>query len=140
MPDSNSLVNKEHIKSRLLELADNLSEDQVLVLIKKAEELLSDIDRQELRKLFPKRIHFWVQNIEYEGIIRDISCSGVFILTDKSFPMGRDVSLSLPLQDHQGPIAISGEIARISSKGIGIKFKNLSKQDEDVIKSVIDSC
>jgi Tfp pilus assembly protein PilZ len=122
-----------------LALADNLSEDQLLILIKKAEELLSDIGRKDLRKLYPKRINFWVQDQGYKGTMQDISCSGVFILTDDSCPIGSEVFLSLSIEDNQDLIKITGEITRISSKGIGIKFKNLTKQNEDIIKSLVGS-
>jgi Tfp pilus assembly protein PilZ len=132
--------NKNHSKSRLLALVDNLSEDQLLILIKRAEELLADIDRQDLRKFYTKRINFRIQDQEYEGTIQNISCSGVFILTEGSFPIGSEVFLQLSIEGNQDPIKITGEIARISPEGIGIKFRNLAKQNEDLIKSLIDSC
>jgi hypothetical protein len=140
MPLSDEKSDNLAAKSRLLELIDKLSDDQLLVLLKKAEELLLKADRKQLRKLYPIDINFTVQDHEAKGTIHDISYSGVFIKTSKSFSVGSEVSLSFSIHGIQDPIKIIGEVARISSMGIGVKFKNLTKQQENIIKSIVDSC
>jgi len=120
-------------------LIDKLSDDQVLVLLKKAEELLLKADRKQLRKLYPININFTVQDHEAKGAVHDISCSGVLIETSKSFSVGSEVSLSFSIHGIQDTIKIIGEVARISSRGIGVKFKNVTKQQENIIKSIVDS-
>ena len=139
MPFSNQGLGKLGVKSSLLELIDNLSDDQVLVLLKKAEKLLLKTDRKQLRKLYPININFTVRDREAKGVIHDISYSGVLIKTSKSFSVGSGVSLSFSIHGIQDPIKIIGEVARISSWGIGVKFKNLTKQQENIIKSIVDS-
>ena len=139
MPFSDENSDKFAAKSRLLELIDKLSDDQLLVLFKKAEELLLKADRKQLRKLYPININFTVQDYEAKGVIHDISYSGVLIETSESFPVGSEVSLSFSIHGIQDPIKIIGEVARISSWGIGVKFKNLTMQQENIIKSIVDS-
>ena len=139
MPFSDENSDMLAAKSRLLELIDKLSDDQLLVLFKKAEELLLKADRKQLRKLYPININFTVQDHEAEGAIHDISYSGVLIKTSKSFSVGSEVSLLFSIHGIQDSIKIIGEVARISSQGIGVKFKNLTKQQENIIKSIVDS-
>jgi len=139
MPFSNENSDKLAAKSRLSELIDKLSDDQLLVLLKKAEELLLKADRKQLRKLYPININFTVQDHEAKGAVHDISCSGVLIETSKSFSVGSEVSMSFSIHGIQDTIKISGEVARISSRGIGVKFKNVTKQQENIIKSIVDS-
>jgi len=139
MPFSNENSDKLAAKSRLSELIDKLSDDQLLVLLKKAEELLLKADRKQLRKLYPININFTVQDHEAKGAVHDISCSGVLIETSKSFSVGSEVSMSFSIHGIQDTIKIIGEVARISSRGIGVKFKNVTKQQENIIKSIVDS-
>lgn len=139
MPFSNQGSGKLGVKSRLLELIDNLSDDQLLILLKKGEELPLQANRKQLRKLYPVNINFTVQDHEFKGTIHDISYSGVFIKTSKSFSIGSEVSLSFSIHGIKDPIKINGEVTRISSLGIGVKFKKLTKQQEDMIKSLVDS-
>ncbi len=139
MPLSDEKSEKLAAKSRLLELIDKLSDDQLLILLKKAEELLLKGHRKQLRKLCPININFTVQDHEVKGAIHDISYSGVLIETSKAFSVGSEVLLSFSIHGIQDSIKIIGEVARKSSRGIGVKFKNLTKQQEKMIKSIVDS-
>ena len=94
MPDANRNPDKNHNKSRLLSLVDNLSEDKLLILIKKAEELLSDIDRKDLRKIYAKRINFQVQDQRYEDA-RNLA----EVSETKRLTMDQIEELSLSLKD-----------------------------------------
>jgi len=139
MPFSDENSDKLAAKSRLLELIDKLSDDQLSVLLKKAEGLLLKAGRKQLRKLCPINIDFTVQNHKVQGAIHDISYSGVLIETSKSFSVGSAISLSFSIHGIQDPIKIIGEVARKSSRGIGVQFKKLTKQQENIIKSIVDS-
>jgi len=140
MPFSNNNSDKLDAKARLFELIDNLSDDQLLALLKIVDELPLKTDRKELRKLCPQKINFTVQDHDFKGAIHDISYSGVLIETGKSFSIGSDVSLLFSIHGIPDPIQITGEIVRTSPLGIGVRFKNLTQRLEDMIKSLVDSC
>ena len=139
MPFSDQGLDMSGIKARLLNLIENLSDDSLLILLKKAEGLPSKGIRKHLRKFSPINVNFIVQDQEFKGIAQNISYSGVFIETSGTFSMGSKVSLSFVLNGIQNPIKITAEVVRISSRGIGVKFKNLIKQQEKMIKFLVDS-
>lgn len=127
------------IKSRLLKMIDHLTEDQLLILLKKVEELPLKSDRHQLRKLFPISINYRVQDHEYKGIIHNISYSGILIETSKSFSIGSEISLSFSIPSIQDPFNIAGKIVRTSALGVGVKFKDLTPEQKTTIKSLVDS-
>ena len=139
MPISEQGSIKFNVRARLFELIQKLSDDQLLIVLKKIEGMHFKENRKELRKRCPLSIDFRVQEHEAKGVVHDISYSGVFIETMKTFVIGSEISLEFSFQGLQNPIKIIGEIARKTPRGIGVRFRNLSKFQEDVIKSLVDS-
>ena len=67
------------------------------------------------------------QNGIFEGSIEDISSSGVFIMSKKTFEVGQILTLSLPVKN--GKIAkIEGQIVWTNDEGFGIKFSNIDEK------------
>ncbi|UCD33682.1 MAG: PilZ domain-containing protein [Desulfobacterales bacterium] len=62
------------------------------------------------------------KGILFSEFIKDISNGGVFIQTDGNFFIGQQISLTFSLPHTKKDIAVSGEVARIDSDGIGVKF------------------
>lgn len=58
----------------------------------------------------------------FTDFTQDISNGGVFIKTGGSFFIGQQISLTFSLPKTKKDITVSGEVARIDSKGIGVKF------------------
>ncbi len=56
---------------------------------------------------------------------QNISKSGVFIQTDFRFHVNQQITMLLSPPDIDTDIAVGGEIVRIDSKGIGVKFNEL---------------
>lgn len=61
-------------------------------------------------------------DVSFTDFIQDISNGGVFIQTDGSFFVGQEISLTFSLPKTQQNITVNGEVARIDSTGIGVKF------------------
>lgn len=62
------------------------------------------------------------KELHFTDFIQDISNGGVFIQTDGSFFIGQQISLAFSFPTKQKEITVSGEVARIDPKGIGVKF------------------
>ena len=139
MPFSDNDSAEPNVRAQLFELINKLSDDQLLIILKKIEDLPFKANRKHLRKRYPANIDFAVQEHEVKGVIHDISYSGLFIETGLVFSIGSDVVLEFSIHDVQDPIKISGEIVRKSPQGIGIEFKGLSKAQADIIKVLVDS-
>ncbi len=62
-------------------------------------------------------VGFFVQGRFYNGLLKNISKSGVFIETNKTFSIGQDISLNF------GKQKMIGIIVRVEPHGIRVKFK-----------------
>ena len=81
---------------------------------------------RELRK-HPRKpsfiaVDYSSNDISFNDFTQDISNGGVFIRTDGSFFIGQQISLSFSLPKPQQDITVNGEVARIDTTGIGVKF------------------
>jgi len=74
----------------------------------------------------------------FKDFIQDISAGGVFIETREPFTIGQQVALTFTIPNSQVPFRVSGEIARSTSDGIAVKFKQVTKYQEEILKSLID--
>ena len=58
----------------------------------------------------------------FTHFIQDISNGGVFIETNGPFYIGQGLKLNFSLPEVESPISIGGEVVRVDSRGIGVKF------------------
>jgi hypothetical protein len=67
---------------------------------------------------------------------RDISCAGVFLVTDNPFPIGTNLDLNLLLSQHELGgmpkderinISTSGKVIRTDDQGMAVEFDELYK-------------
>ena len=125
------------VRAFIFEIINRLSEQKVRQLLKDLEER-QKIDRREYdRKDFLRIIDYTVGDRYYRDFIQDISGSGVFIKTSQTFSVGQTVIMTFMSPDYQKPFKISGEIVRVHSDGIGVKFKIESQVQGSVIKSFV---
>jgi len=114
-----------------------MSEDEQLALLKELEERLFKGRRKHEREPFFMAVDYSAKDRFYKDYIQDISAGGVFIETRMPFRAGQEVSLSFPLPNYQKYIKIMGEIARVTTRGIGVKFKTVGQDQEVMIKSLL---
>ncbi len=58
----------------------------------------------------------------FTDFIQDISNGGVYIQTDGSFFLGQQITLTFSIPKTREEQKVSGEIVRVDSQGIGVKF------------------
>jgi hypothetical protein len=74
----------------------------------------------------------------FDGTITDISAVGMFIKTERSFPVGKPIRVSCRLPGLERPLILSGDIIRGEPAGIGIRLKNLRPEQERAILDFIN--
>jgi hypothetical protein len=65
---------------------------------------------------------------DFEAFIQDVSSSGVFIKTSRPLLTGQEIALTFMLPETLKPIMATGEIVRVSYRGVGVKFKIFFKR------------
>ena len=104
----------------------NLDEDETLI-------------RQIQRKSCRLRAVCVLDTSTFDGIITDISTVGMFIKTERSFPIGKPIRVSCRLPDLEKALILKGEILRIEPSGIGIRLKDLTTDQDKAIRAFIAS-
>lgn len=61
-------------------------------------------------------------NTCFTDFIQDISNGGVYIQTDGNFFLNQQISLTFSLPKTRDEQTVSGEVVRVDSEGIGVKF------------------
>lgn len=86
----------------------------------------NDIRREYERQDYLINIDYTVKDRLYKGFAINLSAGGIFIESSKSampdFTPGDHVILSFDHPNKQEHMKISGDVARVDKKGIGIKF------------------
>jgi Tfp pilus assembly protein PilZ len=90
------------------------------------------------RKDFLRIIDYTVGDRYYRDFIQDMSNSGVFIKTSQTFSEGQMILMTFMSPYNQQPFKINGEIIRVHTDGIGVKFKIESQVQESVLKSYVN--
>jgi len=98
----------------------------------------NSIERRNLpRQACFKKIGYAYKDYSYMDYITDINSWGAFINTRKSVPVGENISVSIPILEHEKTIKVIGEVIRASHDGIGIKFK--MGIDDSAISSILQN-
>jgi hypothetical protein len=77
--------------------------------------------RKHPRRPFNQSTLFATQNGIFEGSIKNINSSGVFITAQKAFEVGQILTLALPFKNGK-EVKIKGQIVWTNDEGFGIKF------------------
>ena len=138
-------------KRHLFKAIIDMSEPEQLELLKRIEKIpaldhpvktvsLDDAEtsmRGHRRKRCLLNVSYTVEGKVYRDYILDISNLGLFIETEESFSVGMDMSLTFKLPNYNQPLKLDANIAWIGHKGIGVKLKNLSSYQNEMIQAFL---
>ena len=83
--------------------------------------------RRDARKLFkgdrPIIAECKTIDGEFQGVIKDVSASGVFIVTDFDLTVGQEVAMTFTFPASKEKIMATGEVARKTRSGIAVEIK-----------------
>lgn len=124
---------------QLMALAKSLDSNALCLLVKEAQQLAQDKNRQHSRQtcLIPTD-YVAGSGRMHQDYIRDISCGGAYIETDQEFEIGQEVKMTLALSPHIKPFRISGNIVRASPGGIGIQFEAPGQVQQQMIEKLVE--
>jgi uncharacterized protein (TIGR02266 family) len=137
-------MNEFPVTAHLFELIMDMPESQQRTLLhdldlsRDQEMSYSDDTRENIRKPYNMVVDYVVQDRFCNDFIHDISAGGMFIETRTPFLVGQDIILTFPLPKSRKHVKIAGEVVRSTPKGIGVKFKIDSREQEKVIESVLE--
>ena len=130
-------MNDTNYSERLFEIIKSMSEDE-------QKKLLEDLNKRQIKKIRKNErkeclitVDYALKGRAYQNYIQNISTEGVFIETRENFSVGDEILLTISYSNEVRPFKIAGEVVRISSKGVGVKFKKLSQVQEEIIRSII---
>lgn len=85
------------------------------------------------------KVDFDISDWSYEGVIKNISLSGVYIETHHPVTVGSEIMLALTSLDNGRHLTIKGLVVRRDAHGIGVTFQDLSLYQQQVIQSYLES-
>ena len=89
--------------------------------------------RGQSRKSCMISTDYVVDGRSFDGFVLDISPAGAFIETGEAFAAGQQIQLTFSLPNKPGQMNVSGKILWKGELGIGLQFKDLSRQQIDLI-------
>ena len=137
MENENQEVKETGVTDQLIEKIKRMTMEKQVQLLKELEEGSNRQLRQHDRKTFFMIVDYIVEDRYYRDFIQDMSPTGVFIKTSKTFSLGRKILMTFMSPDNQKPFKINGEVVRVTPDGIGVKFIIESQVQEAVIKSLV---
>jgi Tfp pilus assembly protein PilZ len=129
---------KESVVAQLGKLIVDMPKYQQLILLKQIEDMTVEGKRGHSRKPCLISVDYVVEDRAFTNYIQDISSGGVFIETSESFSIGQEITMAFSFSSDHRPSKFTGEIVRIKPNGIGVKFKDLTKYQEEIIKSTAE--
>jgi len=84
-------------------------------------------ERKDSRKYFSKNQLLLANCITMDSVfneyIQDLSSGGAFIQTNKKLSVGQEIAMTVSLPRSRKEFKATGEIVRISPKGVGVEFR-----------------
>jgi len=143
---------RDNLPNYIFKMILDMPQGQQLMVIDQLEEMAKeeslwdeekmtvvDIDtRRGSRKPCVILVDFSTEDLSVQEVIRDISADGAFIKTDQSLAMGQEVALSFSVPNSEKSFELAGKVVRVNSDGIGVKFMNLTRKQQDLMMSLIE--
>ena len=129
---------RNKVRDLIFEEINSMSDEEMLQLFKKLKTLQHKDQRKYSRKDFFRIIDYNVEGRYYRDFIENISEGGLFFKPSHTFSVGQTIQITFMSPDNQKPFRINGEIVRVGTDGVGVKFKIESQVQELVLKSFVD--
>ena len=136
-----------NIFATLQGLINNMSDDEQLALLEQLQAHPSNSVNPEETEIALRRYSrkscmistdYVIESRNFEGFMLDINPAGAFIETNGAFTEGQQIQLAFTLPNNPGRLTLTGEILWNSKLGIGIRFKELSRKQIDLIAAFMD--
>ena len=138
MDASDKIVGKQKLTryntnfSRLLMLILDMSEEQQLLLLNHAKDIVDKRTKPRNPCLIP--VNYTLEERNYASFILAINAFGAYIETNEAFPVGQEIDLTFFNPFSHKHIDLASEIIWSNTYAIGVKFNNLSRRRDEMIK------
>ncbi|HWP85714.1 MAG TPA: PilZ domain-containing protein [Terriglobia bacterium] len=78
----------------------------------------------------------WGQK-QFKWLAREFSEYGILLAASNKDIVGEELKLELPLDSQTTPITVEGVVAYTTETGVGIRFKNVSPDDQFALKHYV---
>ena len=102
------------------------------------EDLLAENKRISVRKAYKITSSYSIQSHIYSDNIADISKSGLFIETVRSFNIGEEIIISFNMHGYARPFKIKGSIVCSNRQGIGVQYKDVKPYIVERLGALVD--
>lgn len=142
---------KGNVKTELFKLIIDMAEDEKIQLLERlgeipyAEESVKTLNldeteslmRENTRKVCQIPVKCKVEDRSFKSYVIDISAVGALIESNDNFPVGQKILMSLSLPNQPKAIELTGRIIRSGSRGIAVKYQDLKRIHEELIRIFI---
>jgi Tfp pilus assembly protein PilZ len=132
-------LGRDEIRALIIKKINRMSDVEIRQFYQEVQEKQDGRPRKHGRKNFFMIIDYNVNDKYYRDFIQDISESGVFIKTSQTFSAGQKIQMTFMSPDYQKPFKIKGEIVRVHTAGVGVKFIIESLVQESALKSFVSN-
>ena len=91
--------------------------------------------RKKLSEIRPIVAACKTKDCDFKAIIDDVSSSGVFIKTRRHLATGQEIAMKFSFPEAKNIIMATGEIVRVSSKGVGVEFRIVFKDKNYMVQN-----
>ncbi len=128
-------VNTDIIE-KIVAISGQLPDEQRRQLLELIADWNTDI-RQSARETYSELLNFTSKNGDHYGHGKDVSATGMFIMTPVEFELGEPIKLTLTFISAPNPIRLHGFVARKTDEGIGVQFDESSRGQVKKLDSII---
>ncbi|MBI9085141.1 MAG: PilZ domain-containing protein [Desulfobacterales bacterium] len=129
--------------SRLMRRIIELSEEEQEKLLRHIEEMVArqndPPERGHQRKNCLITVDYAVNGRAYRSFVPDISSGGMFIETREKMTVGQEMMFAFTISKSSSPVKCRGEVAWASPDGIGVRFLDLPKLEENILRATISA-
>lgn len=94
-------------------------------------------ERLHERKSCLIAVDYAVNGRAYRNFIQDISSGGMFIETREKLTVGQEMMFAFTVSNAGSPIKCRGEVAWACPDGVGVRFRDLPKLQENILRATI---
>lgn len=135
----NNEFGRDEIRTLISKEINHMSDVEVQQFYQEFQEKQNGKPRKHDRKDFFMIVDYSVSDQYYRDFIQDISESGLFIKTSQMFSVDQKIQMTFMSPDYQRPFKIKGEIVRVHTDGVGVKFIIESQVQESALKSFMSN-
>ena len=93
--------------------------------------------RKNIRKVCMMPVRYKVEDRSFKSYIINISAVGALIESNDHFPIGQKIEMAIKLPNHPKTLEVKGRIARSGARGIAVKYSDLKRIHEELIRLFI---